>query len=436
MRSIDKRKSLSAQLAQLVAVALLISAALFAAVYIAGNLLINRYLEETDYVRSKNAFYVEKLQEYVDKNDISSTDSDMLEKWVRKEEIVGFEIYKGNTWLYTTSGPRSGEITERDMRGASELEVMFGDGVFNVLIYGSYTYKFYYYALAGELIFCFFVFFVIMMFGIRRAISYVQTLKNEVEILEGGDLQHSISMKWNNELTDLAYSVECLRRSVLEQFEREEELKKLNNKMIADMSHDIRTPLTTVMIYQEAIKYKKYEDEKELAQYIDRINDKLEQIRTLTDTIFEYSLEKVARDQQASLKGGFRDIMYDVISEVVECLGQRGFEVSSDMNWENSEISVYREDIDRIMNNILSNIFKYADENRPVNVRTVSDESYVGVMFENRIPVLERERSESPEKGSRIGINNVMNMMERTGGRCEVISEDDRFAISILFKKL
>ena len=264
----------------------------------------------------------------------------------------------------------------------------------------------------------------------------MQTLKNEVEILEGGDLQHSISMKWNNELTDLAYSVECLRRSVLEQFEREEELKKLNNKMIADMSHDIRTPLTTVMIYQEAIKYKKYEDEKELAQYIDRINDKLEQIRTLTDTIFEYSLEKVARDQQASLKGGFRDIMYDVISEVVECLGQRGFEVSSDMNWENSEISVYREDIDRIMNNILSNIFKYADENRPVNVRTVSDESYVGVMFENRIPVLERERSESPEKGSRIGINNVMNMMERTGGRCEVISEDDRFAISILFKKL
>ena len=106
------------------------------------------------------------------------------------------------------------------------------------------------------------------------------------------------------------------------------------------------------------------------------------------------------------------------------------------MNWENSEISVYREDIDRIMNNILSNIFKYDDENRPVNVRTVSDESYVGVMCESRIPVLERERSESPEKGSRIGINNVMNMMERTGGRCEVISEDDRFAISILFKKL
>lgn len=438
MPSSNKRRSLSAQLAIQLAAAFAISFAVFAILYLTVSRGIDSYLDRTDYIAEKNAFYIERLQDYVTENEVSSTDIAMLENWVRMQGIVGFEIYDGNTWMYTTSSPREGEFTEKDMTGAIELKVNFSDGAFNILIYGNYTYKFYRYALIGELLFCFFVFMMIMMFGIRRMISYVQTLKDEIEILEGGNLEHSISVKWNNELTDLACSIEALRKAVLEQFEREEELKKLNNRIIADMSHDIRTPLTTIMIYQDAIKYKKYKDEKQLALYVNRIGDKLGQIKHLTDTIFRYSLETSENGYGVQIEEPFRDIMYDVISEIVECLDQRGFEVRCELDWPEAVIRAYREDIDRIVNNILSNMLKYADDSRPIDISVFSEDDYACVSFRNGILKGAEQEGMLPgiESEKKIGINNINNMMRKSGGHCRVETGNEEFAISLMFKKI
>lgn len=431
---------LSAQLVVMVIVAFLISVAVFVIADTVVKAVIDDYLEDTDYIESQNVRYVAELQQFVDENNVSSTDRKRIEEWVRSEEIIGFEIYDGDTWMYTTSRPKEGEFMEKDMTGATELKVSFSDGDFNVLLYGNYSYKFYYYALACELIFCFFVFLAIMMYGIRKMISYAKTLKNEIEILEGGDLGYNITIKGNSELTDLALSIESLRKAVLEQFEREEELKKVNNRIIADMSHDIRTPLTTIMIYQDAIKYKKYKDEKQLAQYAGRIGDKLEQIKYLTDTIFSYSLETSETGYRVPVDVDFGRLIFDVTSEMAECLSQRGFEVISDiMEKETPEatVRIYREDVDRIVNNILSNMLKYADETAPVCIGEICDEDYASVVFRNRIARQENGGDDMVRADSeKIGLKNVRNMMKKMGGRCEIEEDGDDFVLLLKFKKI
>lgn len=60
--------------------------------------------------------------------------------------------------------------------------------------------------------------------------------------------------------------------------------------MITDMSHDLRTPLTSIMIYTEILKKKKYKDEEQMQEYIEKIEQKTQRIKQLSERIFEYSL--------------------------------------------------------------------------------------------------------------------------------------------------
>ena len=56
------------------------------------------------------------------------------------------------------------------------------------------------------------------------------------------------------------------------------------------MSHDLRTPLTTLLLYTEILRYGKYQGEEQLHAYLDRVDEKAQQIKQLAENILEYSL--------------------------------------------------------------------------------------------------------------------------------------------------
>ena len=313
-------------------------------------------------------------------------------------------------------------------------------------LYGNYTYQFYYHALIAELDVCFAIFFLIVMAGVSRMIKYVRKLREEIEILEGGNLEYEVTVKGRNELAALGESIDAFRKSILQQFEKEEELKELNSRMITDMSHDIRTPLTAVMIYTEAIKHGKYENEEQMMHYVDRIDDKLHRIKYLTDRIFEYSLEKDTAELP-DMEDTFRNVFSEALSGVVEYLEQQGFRTETSIEWYEQEVSVYSEDIDRILNNIVSNIVKYADAGEPVRISSVSQDGYAGFVFENTVASVYDSSgcSKVPASGSRvevgggvessgIGLRSIMKLMERAGGLCDIKQGSEAFSITVMFK--
>ena len=433
MRLIENRKTISTQLAELVTVSLCISVILFSIIHIIGNQVVYRYLDKSDYVNKKNEFYSEKLQKYVNHNNIKVTEAEILDRWVKKQEILWLEIYDDKKWIYTSNHPFEGKTANTDYPDGWKSYLMtFADGQFEVGFYGNYTYKFFYYSLTLELLICFAVFFGIVMCGIRKMIVCVQTLKDEINILEGGNLEYKVSVKGNNEIMELANSVECLRKSILSQFKKEEELKSLNNKIITELSHDIRTPLTTIMIYQAAIEHKKYRNEDQLLQYIKKIGDQLEHMNYLIDAVFEYSVDRMQDDDEVIFKGSFKNTFYEVILGFKQILAESNFNVLDEIKWYTGNVCVYSEDINRIINNILSNILKYADKKSPVRIRSLHEGECKGFVFENEI--LHMDDDKKAKISNHIGIANIKAMMEKNGGHCSICRKNNKFSIAVLFR--
>lgn len=80
------------------------------------------------------------------------------------------------------------------------------------------------------------------------------------------------------------------------------------------------------------------------------------------------------------------------------------------------------------MDNIASNIIKYADENFPIGISFIDNNDWVGIRFWNYI------RSEEKDvESTGIGIQSVRNMMQKMGGKCKVINQNGIFEIMLLF---
>ena len=194
------------------------------------------------------------------------------------------------------------------------------------------------------------------------------------------------------------------------------------------MSHDLRTPITSVMLYTEILKKGAYKDENQLRDYLERIDRKSRRMKQLTDHLFQYSLVTGETNVQLEEAESFRVLFYDLLSETCSYLMQRGFHVEVEGEWTDSKIQICTDYVTRVMDNVTSNIIKYAESSQPIQIIILAEKERVGFCFENII----RDLEEKPESTA-IGVQCIKIMMRIMGGKCIIKEEKDRFSAEILF---
>lgn len=134
--------------------------------------MIERYLQETDYIEKKNQEYVDDLQEYVNQEQIATRDTHKLNEWVKKQQLLFIQVYKDDIQVYNSEYPGEEiweeEITVEGYAWESYYQVNFADGTAEVTITGAYTYQLYNYVIIGELGISFIFFLVFVLLGIRK----------------------------------------------------------------------------------------------------------------------------------------------------------------------------------------------------------------------------------------------------------------------------
>ncbi len=459
MRIIHRRRSIYTQLLWLLIISALAAGILFYILHIYGQSMINYYLYDTDYVENQNQKYAEKLQDFIDENDLSSKDTVSLRKWVENQKILNVQIYKDNIQTFDSSYPDQeiweAEIVAGSYDWISYRPLTFSDGNAEIVISGIYEYRLNNYALIIEIGISFLFFVILVLFGIRRKMKYITRLSHEIEILEGGQLDYAITVRGSDELSLLAQGLDDMRLSFKKLIRNESDMVQENQRIVTEMSHDIRTPITSIMLYIEILKKGKYKDEEQLKNYIDKLEQKAQRLKQLTDHLFEYSLTSGEKEIELEEPEDASIIFFDLFSETCNYLDHQGFKVDFEAEFPDRKLRISSDYLMRIMDNITSNIIKYADPACPIRILSPSKRQspsekagafstlnpsngqirfkgsasdMLCLVFENKIRPL-NDRVES----TGIGLKNVENMMCKMNGSCESEIDGNIFRLYLKF---
>lgn len=384
----SKRGSLTAQFVRLLLGAGIACCILFLTLRTAQDFGITYYDLHSDFRQRETNRRIEQFQAYVTEEHLSSGDGEAISDWVSEQDFTLLELYRDQVLVYSSFVSDQNDIGHEGKPTPfydwmPRAGVTFADGELQALLYYDPVLALRNSCTKWLIIFCVCLFLVIFLLGCRRIVRYICLLSQEVQVMENGDFSRPVTVQGSDELAALASCLDSMRVTLAQQRRQEAETSARVKDLITQMSHDLRTPLTTLLLYTEIVAGGKYHSQAQLEEYLGKIDAKARQIKQLSDNLFEYAL--VTRDTVVALDGpaSFSQIFEEPLAEFADQLDQRGFGCLLDLGEEDVRLQVYRPYIRRIFDNIASNIFKYADPAHPVLVSFVREGEKAGLAFAN-----------------------------------------------------
>lgn len=424
-----------------------------AAAWIENKVTENNYKSSEAVEKNVGAAY-DELTQFVSENHIKGTDSDSMQKWIRDHDYTYLYIYdnyksafdggwrvdsKDKKGIYGVTPGEQRKAIEKKTDPGEKIEVEdpaeritpdafkvdvqnrivdFADGPYYVYI-DVYKEEHWHQIMAVvKILLCAATFITILLVYNGKVMRRIINLSTEVHKIADGDLEAPITPKSNDEIGRLAESVDNMRDSILEKLQNEKKAWDANTQLITAMSHDIRTPLTSLIGYLDIIGGKKYRSEEELMKYIDTSRDKAFQLKELSDKLFQYFLvfgseqsEKVYEIYDAGI------LIQQLLSEHSVELISYGFNVKFDYAVEDAEIKVDLSGIRRLFDNLFSNIMKYGDKKYNVTIKASIENGKIVIRLLNS--VLESSRKVESNK---IGLKTCEKICDDMGA--ELFYED------------
>jgi len=263
------------------------------------------------------------------------------------------------------------------------------------------------------------VYVIIFLILLGKRLSDIPKITKGIEALRDGR-EHRVEVEGTNELCELANSINYLSETQRRVRSEEEALMKEKEELIRSLSHDIRTPLTSIMAYSELIAAQSDISEEDRREYFALIRKKSEQIKELTDILLDGGSRKLEYFEDCRL------LMVQLADEFEYSL-EDTFKVSANINLPSFPGSFDPGELQRIFDNLISNVRKYADPEGEISLSISLECGALAICQSNRV-------SAAVGKGDSygIGLKSIRRIAQLYGGRADVKKDNGRFEIKII----
>lgn len=224
-------------------------------------------------------------------------------------------------------------------------------------------------------VFCLLIIFFFNILS-RKIINRIEDISKNVNEIKEGNLDINIPVVSNDEIGNLAKNINIMAKNLKELNEKDRQAEKIKNEMISSVSHDLRTPLTSLMGYIQLIKGD-YEDIHASSQYVDIAQRKCEELKKQIDDLLEYSNINFKgiklKKEIVSIKGLIEQVLIDFVPQLEKC----GMTFNIECGREKIFIKVDVSLIVRLFQNIISNSIFYGVEGKRIDIKIMIDNENV-----------------------------------------------------------
>lgn len=229
------------------------------------------------------------------------------------------------------------------------------------------------------------VFLLVFTLFVNKKVKYIKFLSSEVKVIKDEDFGKTIEVRGQDELAELCSSINNMSLELREKIDNEKKIEQNKNELITNVSHDLRTPLTSILGYVDLLKQNGFEDKEKFVEYISIIDERSKSLNTLINELFEYT-----KLNSHDIKLNYSTVE---IGSLVEQLSgeyslifkKEGLELISEIPEEDIFVDIDIQMIVRALENLLINAKKYSVRNSQVLVKLLQESNDIVISVENKV---------------------------------------------------
>ncbi|QGQ99446.1 sensor histidine kinase [Paenibacillus psychroresistens] len=279
--------------------------------------------------------------------------------------------------------------------------------------------------------------------------EYLKEINQDIQRLADGYFEHKVQIRPSAELSQLAVNINRLVERLKYTLEEERKAEQSKNELITNVSHDLRTPLTSITGYLGLIEQDRYRDEVELRYYVSMAYEESQRLSQLIQDLFEYTRLRNNEMKLRTSKINLIEMLWQITEQFRLQLSEANMEPR--LLFDNNQLIVLADGnkLRRVFENLFTNSIKYGQKGKYLDITGRMDNQEVVVEITNygeAIPpadlpyIFERffrvEKSRNLHSGgSGIGLAIAKQIVDLHGGTIEAASDSDLTCFSIRLKQ-
>ncbi len=444
--------SLNIKLSIVVIIAVSLTLSVYFTMRWIADLIVAEYYTSDEAIERQIDELYDDLERYIDDHAVEGKNPAALLAWLEQNHYVkvrvsdNFGIYFDATWVdYPSKSISNTNIEEVDdenaqIEGLERIKptdanddgnrnriIRFYDDEYYVFVDVFKQQQFYAIMQVITIGLCTITLIGIILAYNGKLMRRMIKMSQEVKAVSEGNLGKEIKPVSNDEIGRLAVSIDNMRDSIVERLQSEKAAWESNTNLITAMSHDIRTPLTSLIGYLDIIEGGKYSTADEMNKHIRACKEKANQLKDLSDKLFQYFLVFGAQSKEKNLEVFDAGILMEqIISEHSAELMSYGFEIDLDYRIPEITIKADISRLKRLFDNIFSNILKYGDKEYHISITAAVENDFIMIRQINRMP-----QSSRKVESNNIGLKTCERICSDMGGSFHYDDDGNRFSVRI-----
>ena len=280
-------------------------------------------------------------------------------------------------------------------------------------------------------------------FASKTMTDRLSKLSEATRSLAGRDFTIRLKISGNDEIAQLADTFNIMARNLQEVEEQKQQLERTRRDLTAWVSHDLRTPLTSIRVMIEAMLDGVVDDDATVQRYLESSRSEIQHLSGLIDDLFELAQLDVGHLQISVQRASIRDLISDTIGGMRLKADQRGINLQGKVADDVDMILMAPDKIQRVLSNLVDNAIKYADKGVRVTLSAwrAGDDIRIDIhnsgsyIPEDALPRLfesffrgegSRKRGDDGARGTGLGLAIARGFIEAHGGRIWATSHQSK----------
>lgn len=223
---------------------------------------------------------------------------------------------------------------------------------------------------------------------------------------------------------------------ILRDIAREKHLANLRSDFVSNVTHELKTPLTSIRMYAESLRMSRVKSVSRQKKYLSVVINESERLKRMINNILEFSKMEKSRQEYHLIDSNLSEILHTAVLDMNYWLEKEGFNINTQIEAD-IKVKVDPEKFYQVYSNLLSNAIKYSGDSRNICIRLYRNNGSVITEIEDEgIGIAEAELTKIFEEfyrikrhesgnitGTGLGLTVVKEIVEAHGGKIRVHSK-------------